>query len=66
MFYVGIVNFGDLLTKGHSGCWDPDDFKTLSVNFAFATWSVGGFKHCTKLHNYIFFPLFYTIQCCES
>ena len=28
--------FSDLLTKGHSGCWDPDDFKALSVNFAFA------------------------------
>ena len=36
MFYIGIVNFGDLLTKGHSGCWDPYDFKALSVNFAFA------------------------------
>ena len=45
MFYVGIVNFGDLLTKGHSGCWDTDDFKVLSVNFAFAPWSVGRFRH---------------------
>ena len=41
MFYVSIVNFGDLLTKGHSGCWIQMTFKALSVNFAFATWSVG-------------------------
>jgi len=45
MFYIGIVNFGDLLTKGYSGCWDPNDFKALSVNFAFAPWSVGRFRH---------------------
>ena len=32
MFYIGIVNFGDLLIKGHSGCWDTDDFKALSVD----------------------------------
>ena len=45
MFYIGIVNFGDLLTKGHSRCWDTNDFKALSVNFAFDPSSVGRFRH---------------------
>ena len=58
MFYVGIVNFGEPLTKGHSVCWDTDDFKALSVNFAFAPWSVRRFRYWTKLHNYIFFQFF--------
>ena len=59
MFYIGIVNFGDLLIKGHSGCWDTDDFKALSVDFAIIPWSVVRFRHWAILHYYICFHFFF-------
>ena len=50
MFYVSIVNFGDLLTKGHSGCWIQMTFKALSVPLPHGLLEVQALNQTTQLY----------------